>query len=303
MKQAALPELAQAYIEHLLIGRGLSENSIASYRNDLKVFLDFTKNAIDVPAAKVAAFSASRAKEDSPKTQARRLSALRGFYKFLLERGAVKHDPTAGQVMPKLPKSLPKALSGAEVKALLSTAEGSKPQQVRLRLVFHLLYASGLRISELVHLTLADVDAGVESGVLRVTGKGDKTRVVPLGKVAEATLEEYRTLARPHLPGSNTDWLFPSPYNTKGHGKPMTRQSFWKLISEAGQMVGVKVAPHHLRHTFATHLVEHDADLRAVQLMLGHASLNTTQVYTKVAAGRMRSALETNHPLARGKGK
>lgn len=299
----ALPPLVEAYLEHLLIGRGLSANSIASYRNDLAVFVAFSKNAVDVPPAKIVAFVASVAKTDSAKTQARRLSALRGFYKFLLERGDVTRDPTAEVVGPKLPKSLPKALSGGEVKALLGTAEGSKPQQVRLRAVLHLLYASGLRVSELAGLTLADVDNGTETGVLQVRGKGDKTRVVPLGKVAEATLAEYRTLARAHLPGANTDWLFPSPYNTKGQGRPMTRQSLWKLIREAGAMVGVKVAPHHLRHTFATHLVEHDADLRAVQLMLGHASLNTTQVYTKVAAGRMRSALETNHPLARGKGK
>lgn len=299
----ALPPLVEVYLEHLLIGRGLSENSIASYRNDLNAFVTFTRNAIDVSDTKVEAFSAAMAKTDSAKTQARRLSALRGFYKFLLERGEIKRDPMAKMVNPKTPKSLPKALSGAEVKALLSTAEGSTPQQVRLRAVLHLLYASGLRISELVNLTLADVDAGEETGVLRVVGKGDKTRAVPLGKVAEATLRDYRTLARPHLPGNTTDWLFPSPYKTKGHGRPMTRQNLWKMISDAGAMVGVKVAPHHLRHTFATHLVEHDADLRAVQLMLGHASLNTTQVYTKVAAGRLRTALETNHPLARGKGK
>lgn len=299
----ALPPLVEAYLEHLLIGRGLSSNSIASYRRDLALFVNFTRKALDVPPAKVVAFAAAMAKEDSATTQARRLSALRGFYKFLLERGEVAHDPTAGLAGPKLPKSLPKALSGAEVKALLEVAEGAKPQQVRLRAVLHLLYASGLRVSELAGLTLADVDSGRENGVLQVRGKGDKTRVVPLGKVAEATLEAYLGVARPHLPGASTDWLFPSPYNAKGKGRAMTRQTLWKLISEAGAVAGVKVAPHHLRHTFATHLVEHDADLRAVQLMLGHASLNTTQVYTKVAAGRMRSALETNHPLSRGKGK
>lgn len=298
-----MPPLAEAYLEHLLIGRGLSANSISGYRNDLASFLAFTKNAVDVKPVKVTAYVAAGAKQDSPKTQARRLSALRGFYKFLLERGEVTDDPTRAVPLPKLPRSLPKALSGAEVKALLSTAEGVKPAQVRLRAVLHLLYASGLRISELAGLTLADVAEGEEEGVLRITGKGGKTRVVPLGRVASGTLNEYLTLARPHLAGATTDWLFPSPYKTKGAGRALTRQSLWKLIHDAGQMVGVKVAPHHLRHTFATHLVEHDADLRAVQLMLGHASLNTTQVYTKVAAGRLRNALETNHPLARGKGK
>ncbi|MFZ2587744.1 MAG: tyrosine-type recombinase/integrase, partial [Alphaproteobacteria bacterium] len=152
-----------------------------------------------------------------------------------------------------------------------------------------------LRVSELTALTLADVD-DAEQGLLRVTGKGEKTRLIPLGSGAEEALKAYLTFARPHMPGATSRWVFPSPQ----HGKALTRQRMWQLIEQAGQSVGIPVAPHHLRHTFATHLLEHDADLRAVQLMLGHASLNTTQIYTKVAGERLRDTLETYHPLSKG---
>jgi integrase/recombinase XerD len=295
-----MPEL-ELFREHLMVGRGLSANTVAAYMRDAADFTAFSKNRLAVEAKVVEAYLAKLAKDgQAAKSQARHLSTLRTMYRFFLDRGVVADDPTAAVAAPKLPKSLPKALSGLEMRKLLSTAEGETPEQVRLRTIFHLLYASGLRVSELVNLTLADFDEG-EGGLLRVTGKGGKTRLVPLGGVAAQTVLHYLEFARPHLPGSGSDWLFGSPRGKGGGKGHLTRQRVFQLIQKAGKMVGVKVAPHHLRHTFATHLLEHDADLRAVQLMLGHASLNTTQIYTRIAGKRLQETLERHHPLSKGK--
>lgn len=294
---SAEPREIALFGEHLAVARGLSPNTVAAYMRDARDFAKFTKNRLAVEGAAVEGYLSHLAKAgQAARSQARHLSSLRTLYRFLMERGMVSDDPTAAVAAPKLPKSLPKALSGSEMKKLLMTAEGESPEQVRLRAIFHLLYASGLRVSELVGLRLSDFEEG-EAGLLRVTGKGDKTRVVPLGGVAAGTVLAYLEAARPHLPGSGGPWLLASPKG-KGH---LTRQRVFQLIQAAGRSVGVKVAPHHLRHTFATHLLEHDADLRAVQLMLGHASLNTTQIYTRVAGKRLQETLERHHPLSKGK--
>ncbi|MCP5404986.1 MAG: tyrosine recombinase [Pseudomonadaceae bacterium] len=293
----ALPPEVTAFAEHLLVARGMSPNTLAAYKRDVAAFMAFTENRIAVDGKTVEGFLAHLTKQGhGARSNARRLSALRTFYRYLLESGVVVDDPTAAVASPKLPKSLPKALSGAEMKRLLETAEGGRPEQVRLRVIFYLLYAAGLRVSELVSLTVADVEDAAADGLLRVTGKGGKTRLVPLGEKALAVVGDYLRGARPVLAGAASKWLLPSPQK----GKALTRQRVFQLIQAAGRMVEVNVAPHHLRHTFATHLLEHDADLRAVQLMLGHASLNTTQIYTKVAGTTLREALETYHPLSGG---
>lgn len=288
----------RAYTEYLAVMKGASPNTVAAYGRDVKDFLGFVQVVpAEVGIADVEGWMISLSKkENGARSVARKLSAVRGFYRFLLERGWVKDDPTEAVLLPKLPQTLPKALSVADVKKLLLAPLGSTPAEVRLRVIIQLLYATGLRVSELCGLTLDAVAEG-EGVTLRVTGKGGKTRMVPLGDVAAHTLRMYLADARPKLRGSSGPWVFASP---DGH-KPLTRVRVFQLLKEAGERVGVEVAPHHLRHTFATHLLQNDADLRAVQVMLGHASLNTTQIYTKVASERLRETLEKHHPLSNSK--
>lgn len=289
---------AQAFVEYLAVARGASPNTVAAYGRDVREYLGFLgKDAAAAGQGDIEKWLGFLAKkENGARSSARKLSAVRRFYTFLQERGWAQDDPTEGVPLPKLPQTLPKALSGDEVKKLLLAPLGTGPVEVRLRLMIQLLYATGLRVSELCGLTLDAVAEG-EGVVLRVTGKGGKTRLVPLGEVAAGTLHTYLKEARPRLKGVEGGWVFASP-----DGKaPLTRVRVFQLLKEAGERVGVKVAPHHLRHTFATHLLANDADLRAVQLMLGHASLNTTQIYTKVAGERLRETLEKHHPLNVGR--
>jgi integrase/recombinase XerD len=248
----------------------------------------------DAASGDVEAWLASMAKggDVGARSSARKLTAVRQFYVFLRERGWARDDPTEQVPLPKMPQTLPKALSVEDVKKLLLAPLGNTPSEVRLRLMLQLLYATGLRVSELCGLSLDAVAEG-EGAVLRVTGKGDKTRLVPVGDIAGATLQTYLHEARPRLKGANGPWVFAGPDGKR----PLTRVRVFQLLKEAGARVGVNVAPHHLRHTFATHLLQNDADLRAVQLMLGHSSLNTTQIYTKVGQQRLRAALENFHPL------
>lgn len=286
---------AQAFAEYLAVARGASPNTVLAYGRDVREFLTYVKadtGAVGQREVEQWLGWLSR-KDNGPRSSARKLSAVRKFYGFLRDRGWVQDDPTEGVPLPKLPQTLPKALSVADVKKLLLAPLGSSPAEMRLRLIIQLLYATGLRVSELCDLTLDAVAEG-EGVVLRVTGKGSKTRLVPLGEVAAGTLQHYLKEARPKLKGANGPWVFAGP---SGH-TPLTRVRIFQLLKEAGERVEVKVSPHHLRHTFATHLLQNDADLRAVQLMLGHASLNTTQIYTKVAGERLRETLEKHHPLS-----
>jgi integrase/recombinase XerD len=288
--------LVEAYLESLAVGRNLSKHTVAAYRDDLNAFSDFTSSALRTAPQEVAAYMQQVGKTYKARTQARRLSALRGFYRFLLERGDIREDPTAQQIAPKLPASLPKALDEQAAQRLLRAAAGTKPADLRLRVILHLLYGCGMRVSELANLTVSDITAG-EGQALRVLGKGGKARLVPLGAVAAGTLALYMEQGRAFFLKREADWLLPGGRP----GRPITRQRIFQLVRQAGVSVGVSVAPHHLRHTFATHLLENDADLRAVQQMLGHASLTTTQIYTKVAGKRLRQVLESHHPLSKGK--
>jgi len=291
--------VVQAFGEYLRVAKGLSQNTVVSYGRDVRDFAAWCGKTriIAADTAVVEGWLAAKSRQKAAaSSNARRLTAVRQLYAFLLERGWAEGDPTEGVPLPKLAKTLPKALSVEQVKALLGAPLGNSPSEVRLLLILQLLYATGLRVSELCGLSL-DAVADGEGVVLRVTGKGGKTRMVPLGAVAAETMRAYLQDARPRLRGAHGPWLLAGP----GGKKPLTRVRVFQLVREAGARVGVNVAPHHLRHTFATHLLQNDADLRSVQLMLGHASLNTTQIYTKVAGDRLRKVLEDYHPLGGGR--
>jgi integrase/recombinase XerD len=294
-----LPSEAEMFLEHLRVARGLAANTEASYQLDLQDFFASVGAGIKAGKNDIESYLNSLAKRKPPlsaSTQARRRSCLRSFFAFLVEEGDLSENPTLRVTVPKKPQRLPKALTESEVRRMIEFAAGEQPMQLRLQAILTLLYGSGLRISELAGLKVADIQQG-EGELIQVTGKGDKTRLVPLGNVAAVAVNAWLERGRPRMNGSGSVWLLPGP-----SGKaPLTRQRLFQLIKQTGASCGVKVAPHHLRHSFATHLLEHDADLRAVQLMLGHASLNTTQIYTKVASNRVKNVLETYHPLAKGR--
>jgi integrase/recombinase XerD len=238
--------------------------------------------------------------ELSPRTLARRLSALRQFYRFLLVDGVRRDDPSAGLDGPRLGRPLPKTLSQADVTALITAAaQNRSPEGMRLTCLLELLYATGLRVSELVGLPIAAARA--EARVLIVRGKGGKERLVPLGAAARAALAAYRGIRRHFLgEGETSPWLFPSR-SAPGH---LTRRRVGQLLKELAIKAGLdpaRLSPHVLRHAFASHLVDGGADLRSVQEMLGHADIATTQIYTHVETGRLMRLVATHHPLARKK--
>lgn len=289
---ALTPKRAVAlWAEYLQVARGLSPHTVVAYTHDVTDFFE-GKTKLVQPNEAVSAWLKNP--KLNARSKARHLTALRQFYAYAIEKNWLDADPTEGLLGPKLPQTLPKALSLAEMQRLLESPLGENPSEVRLRLILQLLYVCGLRVSELASLTLHDVGQ-LEGPWLRITGKGDKTRQVPLGPVAQETLQHYLQYARSRLKGAQGPWLFAGPSGKR----PLTRVRLFQLVKEAGLRVGVAVAPHHLRHSFATHLLDGAADLRAVQLMLGHASLNTTQIYTKLTTQRLQEAMR-HHPLAAG---
>jgi len=233
------------------------------------------------------------ARQYASRSNARLLSSLRAFYSLQLRAGVISQDPTALLDAPKLGRSLPKALSESEVEALIQGSDTSSPVGLRNRAMVELMYAAGLRVSELVNLPSAAVN--LRQGVLRVMGKGSKERLVPMGEEAQHWLERYLAEARPALVGKR-DVL---PLFVGRDGEAMTRQQFWSLVKALASGAGIdvaKVSPHGLRHSFATHLLNHGADLRALQMLLGHSSLSTTQVYTLVAREGLKRLHKQHHP-------
>jgi integrase/recombinase XerD len=221
------------------------------------------------------------------------LSALRAFFAHGVRSGARADDPTALLDPPKLPRSLPKALGESQIEALLGAPDPASPLGLRDRAMFELMYACGLRVSELVNLPATAVN--LRQGVLRVTGKGSKERLVPLGEEAQHWLERYLAIARPQLAGKRA--LAPLFLNASGEAP--TRQQFWQLVKRYAGVAGIdpaKISPHGLRHSFATHLLNHGADLRALQMLLGHSSLSTTQIYTLVAREQLKQLHAKHHP-------
>ncbi len=291
------------YLDHLSVERGLSSASVAAYRGDLEAFGRFLLGR-RLEAAKVERsdlgryLTGARARGLSARSASRALSAVRGFYGFAAAHLGFAEDPTADVSNPKLGLSLPKGRAEAEVEALLEAPDVATPLGLRDRAMLELLYASGLRVSEVVGLPWDAID--LEAGILRVTGKGGKQRLVPFGRSASRWVSRYLESARPALDRKRSAHLFLS-----ARAGPMTRQRFWQLIEGYGRKAGIagRLTPHSLRHSFATHLLDHGADLRALQMMLGHADIATTQIYTKVSRSRLRKVYDEFHPRARRSGR
>jgi integrase/recombinase XerD len=297
------PEDAAAitrFLDRLWLERGLSRNTQASYRSDLALFARWlTPQAVElskVTEAEIQGYFAARGrgvKKFTAASQARLLSALRQFYRYLVIDRQRSDDPTAQLESPKLPRRLPKTLSENEVCRILEAPDVSTELGLRDRAMLELMYASGLRVSELVRLELPRVN--VQHGVVQVLGKGGRERLVPMGELAMDWIKRYLQEARPALAeGAASDFLF-----ITARGEPMTRHNFWHLIKRHAAQAGIHapLSPHTLRHAFATHLLDHGADLRAVQSLLGHADLSTTQIYTHVTRQRLRD-LHKFHPRA-----
>lgn len=287
-----------AHLDHMWLQRGLSPATLDGYRRDLAGFAGWLQRPLaSATDADVQSYLADRlAAGCTPRTVARFLSAARAFYRHALETGLAAVDPTVNVSSPLLGRPLPGSLSEAEVERLLNAPRSddaeADPGGFRDRVMLEVLYATGLRVSELVGLTVAAVN--LRAGVVRVLGKGGKERLVPVGEVALGWVERYLALARPGiLKGRPCRALFPS-----NRAKAMTRQTFWHAIKRYAAAADIRreISPHTLRHAFATHLVNHGADLRAVQLMLGHADLSTTQIYTHVARDRLKRLHAEHHP-------
>ncbi len=298
----------EAFLEMLMAERGAAHNTYQAYRHDLAHFaghLAATKGTIEAAdATQIRSYLSHLARMGiSASTAARRLSSLRQFYGFLAAEGIRADDPTADIDSPRRGRALPKILSEAEVEMLFAAAaRHSGSQGVRLRALLETLYATGLRVSELVTLPLSAILG--EPGLLLVRGKGGKERVVPLSDPALKALKAYLAVRRDFVTtDTEVNWLFPS----RGKNGHLSRQKFAKMLKELAQESGkpgeagidpARVSPHVLRHAFASHLLAHGADLRAVQQMLGHADISTTQIYTHVLDARLKSLVETHHPLA-----
>jgi integrase/recombinase XerD len=284
------------YLDHLKVERGLSRNTLEAYSKDLGRWLGFLeeekRSLDDADGTMVAAFLVRLAHDGvSARSQARYLSALRGLYKHLVRERYLREDPTALVDRPRLGQRLPSVLSRDEIIRLLGAPLGEGPREVRDRAMLHTMYAAGLRVSELVGLELNALN--LETGFVVPHGKGDKRRVVPIGDFAKEALLEYLTTVRPA-------WAKPAsrPVFLTHHGRAMTRQGFWKNVKRYAAAAGIvkNVSPHKLRHSFATHLLIGGADLRAVQTMLGHADIATTQVYTHVTGERLHEIHQRHHP-------
>ena len=281
------------YIDEIWLEKGLSVNTLAAYRRDLQALAeDAGKDLFQVSEADLLQVLAKRyGRGLQARSSARWLSCIKGFYRHSLARGRIAADPAAHVEHPRLGKPLPGALSEQQVEALLNAPDAETPIGLRDRAMLELLYATGLRISELVSLGLASIN--LRQGVVRVLGKGGKERLVPVGQEALAWVARFVRDGRPALFGDRTEALFPSRL-----GRRMTRQTFWHAIKRHALQAGIdrSISPHTLRHAFATHLLNHGADLRAVQMMLGHADLSTTQIYTHIAQARLKNLHKAHHP-------
>lgn len=290
--------LIDAFCDSLWLEDGLSKNSLDAYRRDMRAFarwLDVTKagtSLLAVSRADIDAYFAARHDDSKPSSSNRRLSVLKRFYQQALRQNRIAQDPCLKVSSAKQPTRFVHTLSEAQVEALLAAPDAREPLGVRDRTMLEVMYASGLRVSELVALKITEL--GLNEGVLRITGKGSKTRLVPFGGQARAWLERYLGEARGViLGGQQDDALF-----VTARGGAMTRQMFWVIVKKHATRAGITapLSPHTLRHAFATHLLNHGADLRVVQLLLGHADISTTQIYTHVARERLKQLHAIHHP-------
>jgi integrase/recombinase XerD len=299
------------YLTWLTVERGLATNTLRAYRRDLRRYTQWLRardiddlTAVGEPevvayvdALKTARDAEGRARY-APSSVARALVAVRSFHRFCVDEGITDLDPSDEVGAPRVPQGIPKALSEAEVDALLGAVEGDDARALRDRAILETLYGTGVRISELVGLDRVDLD--LEDRLLRVLGKGSKERVVPIGGSAQRALLAYLRAGRPALERPATRRVPGDPLLLNARGGRLTRQSCWRIVTAAGERVGLagRLSPHVLRHSCATHMLDHGADIRVVQELLGHASLSTTQIYTKVSPERLRAVYELAHPRA-----
>jgi len=294
-----LRDSIEDFLEHLEVERGLSRNTVDAYRADLTDYAGFLERLrVTRPAAvgeeHVRQFARRRLERLSARSVSRHLSCLRSFHRYLVASGAAPTDPTVRVSAPRAARRLPDVLSVPEIEALLAAVDTATPRGIRDRALLEVAYGAGLRVSELLSLQFSNL--ALDEGYLRCTGKGSKERVVPLGSAAVDWVRRYRRDARPALAGAAaTDVVF-----LNARGRPLTRMGFWKILQRWVTAAGVRerVKPHSLRHSFATHLLEGGADLRAVQQMLGHADIATTQIYTSVDREYLKEVHRSFHPRA-----
>ncbi|MBU6422151.1 MAG: site-specific tyrosine recombinase XerD [Gammaproteobacteria bacterium] len=287
----------EQFLDAMWSERGLADNTLSAYRADLQGLARWLDEQgvgiIGAARDQLLAFLAWRMQQGArPRSTARQLSSIRRFYRYMLREGRITEDPSTRIDMPKLGRPLPKSLTEAEVVTLLKSPDVGNALGVRDRAMLEVLYATGLRVSELVSLRLEQVN--LRQGVVRVLGKGNRERLVPIGEEAQGWVEKYLQDARGEILGAQqTDFLFPT--RRSDH---MTRQAFWHIIKRYAQKAGIPEAlsPHTLRHAFATHLLNHGADLRVVQMLLGHSDVSTTQIYTHVARERLKELHAQHHP-------
>lgn len=293
-------QLLDQFLDTIWIERNLAKNTLDSYRRDLLQLSDWLDARkilfLNVPAEGLQSFLAERLQGGyKNSSSARLLSAMRRLFQYLCRENLREDDPSARLSSPKLGQRLPKDLSESQVERLLNAPDQQVPLELRDKAMLEVLYATGLRVSELVSLSLTDIS--LRQGVVRVIGKGNKERLVPLGEEARYWVENYLQYGRPWLlDGVTIDVLFPSK-----RGQKMTRQTFWHRIKHYAVQASIdsaRLSPHVLRHAFATHLLNHGADLRVVQMLLGHSNLSTTQIYTHVANERLRQLHQQHHPRA-----
>lgn len=284
------------FIDHLWLEDGLAKNTLESYRLDLSAFALWlaqqNKQLFTADQADIQQYLAVKFPLSKPRSIGRLIASMRRFYRYLIRDNKISLDPTIQIQSPKLPRSLPKSLNEDEVVALLNAPNLNAPAGLRDKAMLELLYACGLRVSELVGVKATEVS--VSDGVVRVTGKGSKTRLVPMGEEAVDWISRYLSKARPLILQKRLcDALF-----VTNRGEAMTRQAFWYLIKRYSLLAGISkpMSPHVLRHAFATHLLNHGADLRVVQMLLGHADISTTQIYTHVARERLKQLHSVHHP-------
>lgn len=291
-----MDELADQFINYLRVERGLADNTVQAYSRDLTRFFLFLEerklSPLEISRDRITEHVGMLARRLSSKSVVRNISAIKTFFRFLVSEGMIKSSPARLLETPRLYRRLPGVLSQAEVERLLCQPDPSKPVGQRDRAMLELLYATGLRVSELVGLKTSNIN--LEAGYVRTLGKGSKERIVPMGEKAMEAVKEYLSDGRHKMAkGTNSPYLF---LNFRGRG--MTRQGFWKIIKKHGSdaLIKKKITPHSIRHSFASHLLEAGADLRSVQVMLGHADISTTQIYTHVTRERLKELHERCHP-------
>jgi integrase/recombinase XerD len=293
-----IDHLIDLYRTYLLVEKGLSQNTLDAYMHDLSIFLNLLQSLHIKDIRKVDTtvilkhLISLRDQGLGARSRARHLVSIRSFFRFLLQEKEIDHDPSKLVDLPKIGLKLPDVLSVEEIASLLNAPDTNKPTGIRNSAMLELLYAAGLRVSELISVKLQDVN--LEAGFVRVFGKGSKERIVPIGMFAKEKIDLYLSTGRAALLKNTTSsFLF-----VARAGKPMTRQGFWKLLKKYGNQVGIKkkISPHSLRHSFASHLLEGGADLRAVQVMLGHVDISTTQIYTHVARAHLKDMHDKYHP-------